>query len=69
MNKNSSESWDDGTPRSTGNAFTAHGYVPGLPARPSPVRQKYGKGGFGSKGGTIAGMGAAKFNVAIKQPA
>jgi hypothetical protein len=33
------------------------------------VRQKYGKGGFGSKGGTIAGMGAAKFNVAIKQPA
>jgi hypothetical protein len=66
---NDNNHWPCGTPKSTGNAFTDHGYVPGLPAQPSPVRQKYGKGGFGSKGGTIAGMGAAKFNVAIKQPA
>lgn len=49
---------------SQGNAFTLgyrgvhHGYIPGLPTQPTPVPQKYTRGGFGNKGGTIPGMGS-----------
>lgn len=51
---------------SQGNAFTLgygnrhHGYIPGLPAAPSPMRTVYARGGFGTNNGTIPGMGSKK---------
>jgi len=55
--------WSDGTPKSQGNAFTAHGYVRGAPILPTPARPRHVKGGFGAKNGTIAGMGRSQPTV------
>lgn len=50
--------WPDGTPKSQGNAFTAHSYVPGLPAQPTQTKGQAGsrsKNAFGYPAGTIPG--------------
>lgn len=50
--------WADGTTKSQGNAFTAHGYVPGRPAQPTQAKVQAGsrsKNAFGYPLGTIPG--------------
>lgn len=55
------EFWPDGTPKSTGNAFTGHGFIRGTepepPPRKNPESTNRAPRAFGGYNGQIPGMG------------
>lgn len=55
------ECWPDGTPKSTNNAFTGHGFVRGEGPEPSPGKRpdtaSRSQRAFGGYNGQIPGMG------------